>query len=196
MISRTILGSLLAAVVLFVWGFVYYTLLPINNMVSSKVPNEIVTLDMLKMQLPKEGVYVLPYPKEFSESQKTTKTGPSPAAVKETSTGPYARIFFKPEASYAMSAKDFVLGYLHLLASALLVGLLLTMARNQLPRFWQRWLFVVTAGTFAAIYVQLGGPIWFRHPWGYDLATAAFYQIGSWVLAGFPLAMLIKPRTL
>lgn len=176
---RWLLGALLAGVVLFVWGFVYYTVLPVNKMVMKKAPDEKAMLDVLKAGLGEDGVYALPYPQD------------KPGAAGDV--GPMAQVFFRAGAERGtMAAKDFVLGYLHLFASALLVGALLLMCRDSLPHFGHRWIFVVVAGAFASVFVQLAGPVWFRQPWSYHLATAGLYQVAGWLLAALPLAGLIR----
>ena len=59
--KKTILLSLLAAIILFFWGFVSWAILPWHNDVANKFTDEAAVSAVLKANSPQAGVYFLPF---------------------------------------------------------------------------------------------------------------------------------------
>ena len=59
--KKNLLLSIAAGLVLFVWGFISWTVLPWHNMVANKFANEAAVSQALKENSPQKGVYYLPY---------------------------------------------------------------------------------------------------------------------------------------
>ena len=58
---KNLLLNVAAGVVLFVWGFISWALLPWHNMVANKFTNEALVAQALKENAPRQGVYYLPF---------------------------------------------------------------------------------------------------------------------------------------
>lgn len=188
---RAILGVVLAAVVLFVWGFVFWMFTGLGSHICKGVPNETAILEVLKAQNLPDGSYVLPFPDEAAMQSQDTKA--FEAFAEKAKQGPLVRIQFRNAGEAPMNLQTFGIGFAHMLVSASVVATLLCLAGASLPSFGARWLFVVLLGVFASLSIHLGTPIWFQHPWTPTLMLA-FFDTAGWVLAAFPLAALVKPQ--
>ncbi|MFA7322322.1 MAG: hypothetical protein WC000_12730, partial [Dokdonella sp.] len=58
---RIVIAAIFSAIMLFIWGFVAHTVLPIGEMGVQAPANEEVILDSVKSGAPNPGIYVLPY---------------------------------------------------------------------------------------------------------------------------------------
>ena len=59
--KKNALLSLVAGLVLFVWGFISWAVLPWHMMVANKFTNEAAVSQVLKDNSPQQGVYYLPF---------------------------------------------------------------------------------------------------------------------------------------
>ncbi|MEK6698785.1 MAG: hypothetical protein AABZ10_07060 [Nitrospirota bacterium] len=73
--KKHILPSILAGIVLFVWGFISWALLPWHMTVANKFADEAAVSRVLKENAPQSGVYYLP----FSEKKTMARTGWAPS---------------------------------------------------------------------------------------------------------------------
>ena len=189
MLERYLLASLAAAVVMMIWGAVWWAVSPVGFMVMEAAPDEAVVA-LLSDTLREKGQGVYFYP--FASEREAGDPAALEAFRERHRRGPLVQIFYQPQGGELMSPKIFLGGFIHLLASSLLVGALLLMAAPALPTYSRRVLFVFLAGTFAGVVVELGKPIWFYHAWDYSL-YAAFFHITGWLLAGLAMAAILKP---
>jgi len=179
--KRILIGSLLAAVVLFVWGFLFWGLSGVANAVMDPVPDEAALSQKLSEALPKSGVYVLPYP----------PSQPSDEFLKRHEAGPLAQIFYRREGLNPMSGGVFGAGFVHMLVSVLVMAFALNLALPATSSYGARVKLVIVAGLAGAIYSNLGKPIWWHHVWDYHLLEFV-YDFTSWVLAGLVLARFVR----
>ena len=180
--KKVLVGSFLSAIIMMAIGTVFWMVFA-GFGIMSQTPHEDAILAELKQQLPEDGTYELPLP---------PKTQEDPVYLQKMKQGPVVQIFIRHGGeSFSMPIRMGA-GFLLYLVSALLVSALLSMAR--LPSYGSRFLFVLVAGIFASVSVQLLNPIWWNHPWLYHLATCA-HQITNWFLSAFVLAAIVRPRT-
>lgn len=179
--KRVALGSLLAAIVVFFWGFVYWTLLPFPKQLIHPIADEASFTQILNERLPESGVYNLPDQRASSASEYNQRF----------SSGPVALVVFRKAGADPTSI--FVGGFLHMLVSALLMGVLLRMASPALGSYSSRVGFVILAGFAGAVFSDLRDAIWFLQPWGYHVLQL-MYDATSWVWTGLILARFVRPR--
>lgn len=187
--GRFFLGSLLGGVGLFLGGFVFWALLPLSFYVMNAMPQEKTVISTLQTHIPKSGTYVYPMPHETDGKVAEN------IFIAKHKTGPLVMMFYRKEGLDPMQASVFLLGFGQQFFSALLMALLLLFALPQLHTFEKRYLFIVLAGIFASVWVDLSAPIWFHQPWGYHLFNT-LSRIGSWILAAIPMAWFIRPSSL
>lgn len=179
--KKLILASLLASVLVFIWGFVVWAVLgPIVSPFHT-VTDEVAVGEALKQYLKSgDGTYFLPNP---------SKAGDADFAARHRS-GPIATIHFQAAGTEPMGGGIFLGGWLHMLLCAFLMGLFLRSLALRLESYGERFRVVAAAGTICAIFANLGRPIWYYQSWlhhGYQTA----YEVTSWLIMAAVLAWFI-----
>ncbi len=179
---RLLLSAFLAAVLMFVCGFVFWAILATRFQVMQSVAEDEAAIHELASHLPKSGVYRYPNYDEGNMDQKEF-------ARKHTK-GPLVTIFYQTAGADPMQPRVLVMGFVHYFIVALLAGNLLYMVK--LPTYFGRWGFILALGVFAAVFIDPSDTIWFSHPWQYPLFNAA-YHVATCAVAGVVLAAFIRP---
>jgi hypothetical protein len=182
--KRVVIGALLSAVAVFLWGFLYWNVLPLRKSVYQPIPGEARMAEGLRSALPETGVYELP----------TQLSGESmDAALKRYEAGPIAEIIFLRDGAKPYAPSRFIGGFLHMFLSALLMGSLLLMVLSpRLASYGSRVGVVVIAGLAGALFAHLTYPIWYFHPWNLAMLRF-FYDLSCWVVTGLILARFVRP---
>jgi hypothetical protein len=179
---KAFVGSLLAAIAVFIWGFLYWNVLPFKTAVFTPVADERGLAQELSRHLASSGAYAIPDLRS-SPDQKSF--------LGNLESGPIAEIVYQKEGSPAVTPGRMLAGFAHMFLSALLMALLLNMALPQLRSYGSRVIFVLLAGFAGAFFAHLGNPIWFHQPWSYHILKTV-YDVTCWALAGFVLARFIR----
>ena len=179
--KKLVLGSLLGALVMFVWGAVFWTS-PLPYSVMGKIPDEAAAGKALLEHFPRSGTYLVPSP--MQDEKVLTELSRS---------GPIATVHIQTRGGEPMSAGVFIFGFLHELIAVFLIALLLSLALPGLPTYGRRLGFVALAGLASSIYVNGANPIWWHHPWPFYLVNGV-YDFVAWSATGLVLAGMIKPK--
>ena len=181
--GKLLLASLLAAIGMMAWAFVFWVT-PLGSGLVQPAGQGDPALMAALSSLPASGVYYVPGMAEGGDEEAWAET---------YRTGPIAHVFVSLEGREPMPPTLYIWGFLHMLVTGLLLAFLLTLALPALGGFGARVGFVFLAGLAAAIWGQIGQPIWFFHSWGYHIFYAV-YDLVSWLVAGLILAAFIKPK--
>lgn len=179
MTGRVLIGVVLGAVALFIWGFVFWGLLPTPTSIFRTFSDEAAVAEALKSNAPEPGVYTVPDASLMGRD-----------AAEYTSrheSGPVAMVFIHPAGLSVMPPSMMVKGFLNMLASVFLMALLLGMAAPALGTYSRRVGFVFLAGLVSVVFIDLGQPVWWRHTWDYWLANAVYHALGA-LIVGLILA--------
>jgi hypothetical protein len=168
-----ILRSLLAAIALYFWGFIYFAI--------SGVPNKFLgqTDDigpMLDTALPASGTYFIPNHEEEEKAMELMKRGP------------VATIHYHKGGVTPMGAKTMVGGFFHGWVVCLVLALLIRCFAADKP-LGARLIFALLVGLAGAVMTRLGDAIWWHYPLGWQLSNI-FYHLVSFVLIGLVLGKL------
>ncbi len=186
---RVVIAAAASAVVLMMWGFVFWTVLPFSMMFIETLPNEEAVASAIRDSGTASGVYTYPGPDGMDPDDEEGL-----AAWKEKHRrGPVLHVFVTSRGIEPMAPELFVQGMLHSFVSSLLAAGLLSVVVGSLKGYAQRVAFVTGLGVFAGVAVRLSDAIWFYHAWGYQIMVAS-YVVSSWILAGFVLAAIIRPK--
>jgi hypothetical protein len=190
MSGRSILAALLGAVVLFVWGFVFWTILPWSMQTIRPLPNHAAIASAVT-EIP-TGTYFYP---DISHTGLPTDDPRTDSTWNEMfKRGPLFEVRVQHEGMDMMSPMMFVWGFLHFFASTLIAVILLRTVRPQLAGIRGQVLFLTMVGLLIAVFADLSGPIWFHYPWDRAL-TDAVYTVIAWLLAGLAIALVLRrPR--
>ena len=173
--QKNLLLSVLAGVVLFVWGFISWAVLPWHNMVANKFTNEAAVTQALKENSPQQGVYFLP----FSEKDH----GPNQL-------GAFVNVL--PQGTDMNMGKQMVTGFITQIVGAFLVLMLLGQTRGL--TYWEKVGFVALVGLIIGFVSHAPYWNWFGFPVPYILVTILDTLIG-WTLAGLAVAKFAPSRS-
>jgi hypothetical protein len=189
MLLRISLAALLSAVVLMLWGYVFWIGLGVPGAVLHPLPAADQLAPALKAKIPQAGVYLWPNPPTEHVLEDPKQLAAYASAFRQ---GPIVHLFYLPDGINPVGITIFARGLLHFFASSWLAGWLLAMIGPRRATYRSLIGFVLLLGVFAAVFVNLSPPIWFQHPWGYHLVLAAFDCFNA-LLMGIVLGAIIKP---
>lgn len=169
---RRLLACPLAALAVFVWGFLFWGLSADAIGLYRKAPDDAGLGKTLSDTLREDGVYFVPGNMEDTAAWRALHQA-----------GPLAMVHFRRAGADPMEMGLFLAGFLHSLIVAVLLAVLLGAVGAA-----QRWKVLFWAALTAAVFANLGQPIWFYQSWCYH-GLVALYQFVAWLVAG---AVLIK----
>lgn len=173
--KNCILAVVLSAIVLFVWGFVSWTILPWHNAVANKFADESAVASVLKEHAPSAGIYYLPF------AQEDLKPGVL-----------FALANVLPDGVESGMEGMMVVAVLGQAISALLVLLLLCKTSNL--DYWGRVRFVALAGVAIGFISHFPYWNWFGFSTSYTLVIILDTLI-AWTLAGLVLARFVEGKS-
>jgi hypothetical protein len=170
-VMRFLVASLVTAVALFLFGFLWWgVLMPIVRPVS--VITDQALVEKMSSSLNESGIYFYP----------------DPATEPGESAGPMAILYFNSESPQMGPMMG--IGFAHMFLTALLVSMFVS--SRKLPSYSDRLKFVFCLGLLIALWADVGNMIWWRHPPGWT-AFHFGYDVLSWLLAGSIIAAMVKP---
>ena len=172
--KKNLLLSVAAGVVLFVWGFISWVILPWHNMVANQFTDEAALSQMLKANAPTPGVYYLP----FSEKDH----GPNQP-------GAFANVL--PQGTDMNMGIMMGTGLVTQIISAFLVLMLLSQTAGL--SYLGKVGFVTLAGFTIAFVSHVPYWNWFSFPTAYVGVTILDMTIG-WALAGLAVGRFVSTR--
>lgn len=188
MILRILAATFLSAVVLFGWGYLFWVVSPFGAAALEAEPfgGEAMVANVSKV-LADSGVYFMP---NRPDAELTTPEQLERFQERHRE-GPLVRIFYNTNGADPDAPTVLVKGFVHNLAIAFLIAVVLALAAPALPTYTQRLGFVFLVGAVAAVWLGLNEAIWFYHPWKYELYQAGYVLVGG-LLMGLVLAALVK----
>lgn len=172
--NQNVLLSLVAGIVLFVWGFLSWAVLPWHMMVANQFTDEAAVSGVLKANTPRAGVYFLP----FSEQDH----GPDQV-------GAFANVL--PHGTEMNMGKQMAIGLITHIVSAFLVLTLLSMTAGL--GYWAKIGFFATVGLTIGFASHATYWNWFGFSTAYVSVTIADILIG-WILAGLVVAKFVNTK--
>jgi hypothetical protein len=185
--GRTLIAGIVGGIVMFVWGAIAHTVLPLGQ-AGMKVGSEAAqtaVLDSVK-QLDGAGIYLVP----MMEVEKFEDEAAAQAFGARAAQSPYAFVVYHPQGQDLNAAFPKMLGtqlattIVAGVVAAFLVGLM-TLAPLQ------RALAIAGMGVFGWLSISVPHWNWYRFPPEFTLAALAEQAIG-WFLAGLVIAFLLK----
>jgi hypothetical protein len=182
--KRIILAGLLGTLVIVIWTFLSFTVLPVGRTSIRPVPDQVELHAALKARITEAGTYACPY-----------VTSPEEAArIPNYLDEPLYEITYKGHTHNTVPGfKN--LGTLSILLAPLLAAWLLTEASGGLlTRYWTRVLFVTALGVFVAMAGDWPRAVADEQAAAGLLLTTA-NTVVTWLLAGLAIAWQIRPAS-
>ena len=185
--NKLIVPALLTAIVVFIWMFISWTIIPWHNSDIKSIEDEAV-IQQMKSSLNESGIYL--YPGEHTDE---TDAGME-AWVEKFNAGPVVSFMvYHPNGFDPMNPILFLKSFIINFIAAFIAGVLLMMTLAQNPSFWRRVIFVMLLGMFAAFVGPFIEWNWWSFPSGYSMVNAIDLCV-TWFFAGLVLAWRIKPE--
>ncbi len=157
MIGRALIGAVVAAVAMFILGFIFFAT-PLAGIGTKSLPDPqaAAVQTSLAQNLPETATYAVP---SDQTAGQTTLYG----------RGPIATIHYNTSGFAVGNASTMIGGFIHMLVVALLMAVGLSTASRYIPSFSERVRLLVLGVLGATIFMRLGEPIWFHHDWGHAI---------------------------
>lgn len=183
---RVVLAAIVGGVLLFAWGFVSHMLLPFSKDAMQQLPNEPAVLSSLQTSVPERGMYFFP---GMDMSKQPT---PEERAAWEAkiASGPSGVLVYRPSGGTAFGARPLISEFASNLLAALVAAMVLTGIRGG---YGARVMTVMAFGLVAWLSVSVSEWIWYGFTSPFLIADLVD-QFGGWLLAGFGMAAMLKPK--
>ncbi len=176
---RIIFGAAVAAVAMFVIGFIFFGPLGLSNLSTRSLDdNQAAAVQQsLAANLPGTGTYYVP------------EAGQSAAQTVMYGRGPIATVHYNIGGFAATDTTALIGGLVFNFLVALLIGAALIGIDRRVPDFKSRSRVAVLIAVAAAAYTQLGEPIYAHHDWGHFIyvfiADGLSLAVAGLILAKF-----------
>jgi hypothetical protein len=182
---RLLLGSVVAALVMFGWSAYYWLVLANQVKMIQPLPDntEAQIIGALK-DIESSAVYY--YPKQFDGEDKD-------AWNERHKEGPIIMIQYRPGGLDAMSWRVYAAGFVHMLAACFLLGVILKFAAHPGWSYLTRAAFCLFVGVFASVLIDPNWVVWFHQDVKFHHYNG-IYHVGAVLFAGLVLAAFIKAR--
>jgi hypothetical protein len=191
MAVRVFTAAVLSAVLMFMWGFVYWG--PVLNMTANLMAplpadHELDVLAPLRSSKMPSGMYVYPGPLKDQGDEEAVAAWE--AKIKE---GPVFHMAYHAAGVSPMDPMMFAKGFAHQFVIALLAGILLATVVHGLPTYPSRVGVLVLVALIAAVWTNIGSVIWWFNTPKYAAGQMA-YELVAGLLMALVTAAIIKPR--
>ncbi|MBC8355238.1 MAG: hypothetical protein H8E66_24955 [Planctomycetes bacterium] len=179
--KKMILGIVIASVVLYMWGFVYWGLGPYPTMIWKHAPDDAAAGQALLAHFPENGTYFVP----GAGHDQATAEG-------LFDKGPVAMVHMIAANGRPMMDPSIMVG--GFLLNVVVIGLiciLMSQVRAALPTYVDRVKFIALAGVTASVLIDCGDIVWWQIDWSWKLYNA-LYHVSAWVITGLILAKFIE----
>lgn len=159
--TKSMLGALVAGLVLFVYGFIYWAVNPLPYMVWNDIADPAAMQAAAAELFPEDGVYFIPGAGNDPEAIKLLETGPSV----------YVTIDHSPVAGpdpFALAT-----GLLHNIFSAFL----LTFVLASIAGLGRRVIRATILGVIAVFVINVSEVIWWQQPFDWIMHQMIYYLI-------------------
>jgi hypothetical protein len=189
---RHLIAAVLAALVVFFWGFIAYAAVGIWDFAYPTTKSDAAILDSLDAALPDDGAYFLP---SMPETYMTESTDPEVVATNKAfeermTKGPIALVLFRKGGMEPMAASELVRGFVIEFVAALLLTCILSVARGSVGR---RVFLGFTISLFMALATWGVAGNFFHLPLAYMYSNMADAVI-AWTLASVVIAFVLRER--
>lgn len=174
MAKKFLISSVLATLLMTVWGMLFWAVLYAPLGVFDDQPQGAEVSKTLQAANTPTGTYFFPWPRTDFESWTA-----------QHKQGPFYQLHYVRSGVDPNSPLKMVLGMAHTwIAACLGLALVWVLGPQTRAKLFRT---LVTAGLLGTWYIRIGEPVWFHLPWKHNLAVS-IYDIGSWLILAAVLA--------
>ncbi|MCW5774887.1 MAG: hypothetical protein KIS87_00375 [Phycisphaeraceae bacterium] len=189
---RVIGGAFVGALIVFVWGMLFWTVLPFGKAAIKPVPDEPQLASALKVHVRESGAYALPMQKHEAGMSAEDKRVAADIWKGTHRVGPVALVFCRIEGIDPEDPIVFVRGFLIAFLCAVILSGLSSSAAGLGVGYTKRVGLIVGIVIFGAFASHGMHWNWFFLPTAYSATVFGDMAVG-WTLAGLAIAAIAKP---
>lgn len=189
--KKIMIGSLVGAIILFVWSFLAWAILPLHLHTFMHTPAQDAVLKILAESNMETGAYFLPMADNRNVSGFDSKYHEEGERVmKENAGKPMASVYYLKE-GYTMGASNMLKGFLFNFLAVLAACILLVPGFSMSSSFFGRWWLALLVG----LLLSASGPLiqynWIGFPWNYTMDMIIDHFL-NWAIVGLWLAWYFR----
>lgn len=183
---RVLSAAVISAILIFVWGFLFWGVMGVGEKFLKPLPAELDLLAVLRGSQAESGMYVYPMPTKMGNAE-------AEAEFKEKhQEGPLLQLAYHREGAPPLAPAMFAKGLALNFAVALLSACLVALVAPSLPTFGRRLGFVLLLSLIVAAWTNVGDVVWWFHSPQYCLGNMA-YTLVAGLLMGLVIATIVRP---
>jgi hypothetical protein len=184
--KHTLIGGLVGGIIVFVWSFLAWVILPLHEPHMKGVANEEALVSAFQSSLKEKAVYVVPKNPGMQADQVSMD-----AFAAKMKRGPTAMIIYDPAGSDLMMPRQMVVGVILDIIAACIVAWFLARSTAMSAAYIARVAYCGMFGIFVAFFTHLSYWNWMGYPG--DFTSGLIVDgILSWLLAGLGIAAVVK----
>ncbi len=184
--KKTVLGGIVGGIILFIWGFLAWAILPLHEPTLHTVADEDAVINALKPILQEHAVYTFPKQPDMSVDQAAMD-----AWTEKYKRGPSVMMFYKPTGSDPMMPSQMIFGLILAILSAWVVCWFLARSIALNAPYISRVAYCGMFGLFVSLFTHLMQWNWMEYPVDYTSAMIIDAMLG-WIFAGLGIAAVVK----
>lgn len=190
--KNILIGGLVGGVILFLWGWMAWTILPLHTASLRPIENEDRVTEVLASNLGTHGVYTFPnMPQNGEDVSAEEQQLAMDEWTKKYQRGPIGIIIYDPRGKDANMPNEMIIGFVLNLISAMLAVWLFSRSTAITASFIARVAYCGMLGILISVFSHLSNWNWLGFPLDYTSAMFTDTVIG-WLLAGMGIAAVVK----
>ena len=187
--KKLLIGSIIGGIILFVWGWISWAILPIHTSSIRNINNEEAVVSAMHINMDQKGVYIFPGMPTVQDQTLQDEY------LQKYQQGPVGMIIYDPEGSDPMMPNQMIVGFILSVIASYVAGWFLSRSTAAASPYFARVTYCGMLGVFVSLVSHLVNWNWMGYPLDYTMAWTMDAVIG-WILAGFGIAAIIKvPKT-
>jgi len=192
--KKVLIGGFLGAVIMYVWSFIAWGVIPLHDSTMRNVANEDSLIVVMRSTMNAKTIYVFPgKPQPTPEMTAEQKEATMKAWEQKYQRGPTGMIIYDPYGSSPMMPSQLAVGFIICFISAALAGWLLARSTAITSGYLARVMYCGVLGIFVSVVAHLTYWNWMGFPLDYTIAIMVDVIIG-WILAGLGIAAVVKEK--
>lgn len=184
--KKTVVGGIVGGIILFVWSFLAWVLLPLHEPALHQITNEDAAILALQPLLNEKAVYI--FPKNPGTSSDKAAMDAWEAKLKR---GPSGLIVYDPSGSDPMMPGQMIIGLVLDILSAWLVCWFLIRSTAFNASFVSRVAYCGMFGLFVSLFSHLMNWNWMGFPVDFTSRLIIDSLLG-WIIAGLGISAVVK----
>lgn len=188
--KKTLIAGIAGGVILFIWSFLAWVILPLHEPTLHKLPNEDAVIAALQSNATAKGIYLFPRSPGMSADKPTMD-----AWEQKLKRGPTGMLIYDTAGTDPFMTSQMASGFLLDILSALVVAWFLARSTAMNSSYLARVTYCGMFGVFVSVFTHLMSWNWMGFPMDYTIGLIIDGIVGL-LLAGLAIAAIVKaPKT-